>query len=361
MNRREILASPVGRYALVIVLVTVVTMLHYVTSMHIHAAHGIYRRLYYFPIILAAFRGGWPAGLITALVVCLAYVPHAFGMVGFDPGQTLEKVLEMVLYISIGLVCGILVSRENRTLRTLAQTAQRLEATLDEKSTMESQLIHEARMASVGRLSAGLAHEIRNPLASIKGAAEIVADDTRDDDPKGKLLKIIKVEALRLNDVLTRFLTYARPTAKHNVGFNLGEEVAEVVDLLQHRSSGVTIRHAAEASPAWTMCGDREQIHQLLINLILNGAEAAGREGTVNVSLQSDARSVSCVVEDDGPGFSADALQNFGIPFFTTKQDGTGLGLAICHRIVEDHDGTIEIDKSFREGTRIVVSFPHRA
>lgn len=361
MNRQDILASPAGRYALVIVLVAIVTMMHYSTSMHIHAAHGIYRRLYYFPIILAAFRGGWPAGLITALVVCVIYIPHAFGYVGFDPGQNLEKVLEMVLYVCVGLVCGILVTRENRTLRTLASTARRLEATLDEKSAMETQLIREARMASVGRLSAGLAHEIRNPLASIKGAAEIVADDTREDEPKGRLLKIIKVEALRLNDVLTRFLTYARPTAKHDVEFNLGEEVAEIVDLLLHRNEGATIRGPEEVSPAWTLNGDREQIRQLLINLILNGAEAAGPDGTVEVGLQADDRSLSFIVQDDGPGFDDEALRNFGIPFFTTKKAGTGLGLAICHRIVEDHDGTIGVDETFEAGTRIVVTFPRRA
>ncbi|MBU0742522.1 sensor histidine kinase [bacterium] len=349
---------PGTRYTYVVVLVAIVTLLHYSTTMHLHAAHGIYRRLYYFPIILAAFRGGWPAGLITSLAACVIYVPHAFGRVGYDPGPALEKGLEMILYVSVGLVCGILVSRESRTLRTLARTAHRLEATLDEKSLMEGQLIRQARLASVGRLSAGLAHEIRNPLASIKAAAEIVADDTHRGDPQGWLLDIIKAETQRLNDVLTRFLAYARPTARNDVLIDLDAEVAEVVGLLRHPHGEVKIIHFTGVSPDWTLHGDREQIRQLLFNLIVNAIEAAGAGGTVSVSLAADERRLRCAVEDDGLGFSVDSLRNFGTPFYTTKTDGTGLGLAISHRIVEDHGGSIEVDESFRAGARIVIAFP---
>ena len=99
------------RYGLIAAMVLIITLLHYNTTMHIHEAHGIYRRLYYFPIILAGFRGGTRGGLLAALLVCALYIPHAFGLIGFDPAYTLEKILEMVLYVAIGLLTGVLTGR----------------------------------------------------------------------------------------------------------------------------------------------------------------------------------------------------------------------------------------------------------
>ena len=346
------------RYMLVAALVALVTLLHYNTSMHLHGAHGIYRRLYYFPIIIAAFRGGWPAGLATALISCVVYLPHAMGNIGHDPGSPLEKSLEMGLYVAVGLVCGLLVTRRDRTLMQLEQTALRLSDTLEEKSNMEAELLRQARLAAVGRLSAGLAHEIRNPLASIKGAAEILADDADEKDPKAKLLRILKVEAVRLNEVLTRFLAFARPSDHHREQFDAVVETHEVVELLRHRSKGTTLTGPELGRPMCRLRGDREQFRQLLINLTLNGIEAAGESGSVTVTVQARFGAVVCEVEDDGPGFSSESLTNLGTPFYTTKDDGTGLGLAICHRIIEDHGGTLSVDRERTHGSRVIVELP---
>ncbi len=346
------------RYAPVALLVLLVTLMHYNTAMHLHGAHGIYRRLYYFPIILAAFRGGWVGGLMTALLSCVVYFPHAIGKIGHDPGSELEKSLEMGLYVAVGLVCGILVTRRDRTLVQLEQTAVRLSDTLEEKQNMETELLRQARLAAVGRLSAGLAHEIRNPLASIKGAAEILADDADEQDPKAKLLRILKVEAVRLNEVLTRFLAFARPSDHHRERFDASVETHEVVELLRHRSKGTVLTGPELGSPACHLHGDREQFRQLLINLVLNGIEAAGEGGTVAVRVYTRSDAVVCEVEDDGPGFSPESLNNLGTPFYTTKDDGTGLGLAICHRIIEDHGGTLRVDQERSHGSRVVVELP---
>ncbi len=340
-----------GRYAPVALLVLLVTLLHYNTGMHLHSAHGIYRRLYYFPIILAAFRGGWPAGLVTALACIAAYLPHAMGHVGHDPGTPLEKTLEMILYVAVGLVCGLLVTRRERILGEL-------ERTLVEKSRMEAEMLRQARMAAVGRLSAGLAHEIRNPLASIKGAAEILSDDAAPGDPKARLLKILKVEALRLNDVLTRFLEFARPADRHPRRFDAAAEAREVVELLRHRNDATRWTGPDAGAPACHLTGDREQIRQLLLNLALNAGEAAGDGGAVAVDVRNRGGAVELVVEDDGPGFSPESLQNLGTPFFTTKDHGTGLGLAIGLRIVEDHGGSLRAEPREPRGARVTVTLP---
>lgn len=347
-----------ARYGLVAALVIIVTSLHYVTGMHLHHAHGIYRRLYYFPIILAAFRGGWPAGLITSLAVCAIYLPHAMGHIGHDPGSPLEKSLEMGLYVAVGLVCGILVTRQERTRSALEDTAARLGESLDEKSRMEAELLRQARLAAVGRLSAGLAHEIRNPLASIKGAAEILADDARDGDPKARLLGILQLESSRLNDVLTRFLAFARPSDRNPVRFDLTAEARDVAELLGHRDGGVSPEGPGFAVEPCEIEGDREQIRQVLINLTLNGLEAVGDRGVVRLSVVRRSDAAVCTVEDDGPGFSSESLLNLGTPFYTTKEGGTGLGLAICHRIVEDHGGVLTVDEHLTTGSAVTVELP---
>ncbi len=350
------------QYVAVGLMVVVVTLLHYTTAVHIHQAHGIYRRLYYFPIIFAAFLGGWRAGLLTSLAVCLVYIPHAFGWIGFDPAPALEKVLEMVLYVGVGLVTGILVSREMATRYSLAETAAGLQAALQEKRRMEAELVRAARLAAVGRLSAGLAHEIRNPLASIKGAAEVLADDFPPEQPKGRLVQILVQEAGRLNEVLTRFLDFARPKSGPREEIDLTAEVQAVAELVRHRkgAAGVQIVTAAAAGGPWHVHGNREQIRQLLLNLLLNATEATGSGGLVTATLETGLKpaAVRCRIEDEGPGFTQEALDNYGTPFFTTKEGGTGLGLAICHRIMEDLGGDLVAANRPQGGAVVSLTFP---
>lgn len=320
-----------------------ITLLHYSTSFHLHGAHGIYRRLYYFPIILAAFTGGWPAGLGTALAVCALYIPHAYGVIGRDPAPTLEKSLEMALYIAVGLVAGMLVSRERRAVA--------------QKKSAEAQLARQARLAAVGRLSAGLAHEIRNPLASIQGAAEVLADDFPPGHHKGRLLRVLMDESGRLNTVLTRFLAFARPQQGRRELVELAAEARDIVQLVRHRPGAPRLAGPPPAAAA-AVRGDREQLRQLLLNLVLNAAEAAGAAGMVRVEIARAGAAVSCTVEDDGPGFGAEALANLGQPFYTTKEGGTGLGLAIALRIAEDHGGRLAAADRPGGGARVTVELP---
>jgi two-component system, NtrC family, sensor histidine kinase HydH len=331
------------RYWLVAVLVVAVSLLHYNTAMHIHALHGIYRRLYYFPIIIAAFRGGRIGGVVTALAVCALYAPHAYGLIGFDPAMPLEKALEMGLYLAVGLVCGTLVDRERATMAI--------------KERMESDLLRAERMAAVGQLSAGLAHEIRNPLASIKGSADILADEFPADHPKARFMRILREEAARLNDVLSRFLDFARPRERGNDLFDLGVELTLLPDLLAARPDAPVVRVNVPAG-AWPVRGDLGQVRQMLLNVGLNAAQVAGPQGTVDLSLARDRDQLVVSVTDTGPGFSAQAVANLGTPFFSTRTGGTGLGLATSLRIARDHGGDLVVDTAWSEGARVLVRLP---
>ena len=368
------------RYRTPLLLVALVTLWHYNTAIHIHAAHGIYRRLYYFPIILAAFRGGTVGGLgssllvialyiphagtaermplYESLLVIALYIPHAMGLIGFDPANPVEKTLEMILYVAVGLLSGILVGRINSARDQMAETASDLQAALDEKTAMEAELVRSARLAAVGRLSAGLAHEIRNPLASIKGSAEVLSDDYPPDHPKSRMLAILLEEANRLNQVLTRFLTFARTEPGRAQPMDLVAEAKAVAELASHQEGAATIGVAEPPGGFGPVLANGEQIRQVMLNLVLNAAAAAGPTGRVEIDFRRSGHRFACLIQDDGPGFSAEAIAQFGTPFFSTREGGTGLGLATSLRIVEDLGGTLTVDPEFTGGARVILTLP---
>jgi len=350
-------SSLLRRYWLALLVVALITLAHYNTAFHIHALHGIYRRLYYFPIILAAFRGGTAGGLGFAVLVCAVYLPHAMGKIGFDPGSPLEKGLEMALYIAVGLLSGILVSRIDAAKRRLQATARDLQRTLDEKSAVENELVRSARLAAVGRLSAGLAHEIRNPLASIRGAAEVLVDDYPEQNPKRRLLDILLEESGRLNTVLTRFLTFARSEPGTLQPFNLVTEAEAVVDLLAHQPETPQVILTGTEKPILAL-GNQQQIRQVILNLALNAAAMSPAGQPLEISLGMGKNSCFCAVQDQGPGFSPEDLENFGTPFYSARKGGTGLGLATSLRIVEDQGGTLTVDPNYQQGARVVLELP---
>jgi signal transduction histidine kinase len=295
---------------------------------------------------------------LAALLVVALYIPHAFGLIGFDPGTTVEKILEMALYLAVGLLTGILVARINRARDGLAQTAGDLQTALEEKTAMEDELIRSARLAAVGRLSAGLAHEIRNPLASIQGSAEVLGDEFPAGHAKAGMMGILLEETGRLNQVLTRFLTFARSEPGDIEPFGLPDEMQAVAELMAHRpdTAKVVVDQGSPDLPH--ALGNREQIRQVLLNLALNGAAAVGSTGRVTMACSFDGATVSCRVCDTGPGFTDEDLANFGTPFYTTRHDGTGLGLATSLRIVEDLGGSLKVDTGQTVGACVVLTLP---
>ncbi len=343
-------------WVIVLLLTALVTFLHYTTSFHLPGAHGIYRRLYYFPIVVGAFLGGWRGGVGTALLVWLLYLPHAYGLIGFDPAPTLEKNLETLLYLAIGLLSGLLVEREQKALREARATAERLRRAMAEKEAMERELIRTERLAAVGLLSAGLAHEIRNPLASIKGAAEVLAGEGVAPETRKRLLAILRRETDRLNGVLSRFLAFARPSRGEVETFDLAAEVREVADLVRGGGEGAELTIRAPGSVP--VRGDRDRLRQALWNLVLNACQFAGEEGHVEVSVTDVDDGVEVRIADDGPGFEPQALEKLGTPFYSTREGGTGLGLAVALRAVRDHGGRLTARNRPEGGAEVVLTLP---
>ena len=338
-----------------------VTAAHYLTDPHAHQLHDIYRRLYYLPIILAAFLHGWRGGLIAAIVTCIAYAPHAMGHISHDPASDTQKVLEMVLYLTIGLVTGSLASRLQRTQRRLEATAGDLRQSLEQLRSAEESLVREARLAAVGRLSAGLAHEIRNPLASIKGSAELLADDFTEEHPKHRLLRVLVRESERLNGVLTRFLAFARPAPPQRTKVSIDQELEEVIALLAGRPERVEIRIDPVSRRGLQVWADAQQLRQVFLNVLLNAVQASGPGGEVVVRCSAAEGRAGIAILDCGPGFSQEALANAFTPYYSTREDGTGLGLAISFRIVEQHGGSIQLRNRAEGGAMVQIMLPMEA
>jgi len=332
--------------------IALISVLHYLASPYAYQLHDIYRRLYYLPIIVAAFVHGWRGALIAALVVSAAYVPHAFGHISHDPATPTQKTAEILLYFAVGLTTGTLVSRLERSQRDLQESLAQLRSA-------EDQLVRAAKLAAVGTLSAGLAHEIRNPLASIKGSAEFLADDFPEGHPKRGLLRVLVEESDRLNQVLTRFLTFARPRPLDRREFDLRPELDALSALLQGHDAARSVSLRFDVRPdVARIRGDPEQLRQVLLNVILNACQAAGEGGSVDVRCTTADGSCRLEVHDSGPGFSAEAAEDAFTPFYTTKAHGTGLGLAISHRIVDSHGGRITLRNHERGGAVVSIELP---
>ncbi len=204
------------------------------------------------------------------------------------------------------------------------------------------QLKKTERLTAAGQLSASLAHEIRNPLASISGAAGILARGQVSAEARAECLEILTKESQRLNKLLTNFLDFARPRLPRLQQVAPLEMVQSVTSLAQHAASrqGVALQVQSEGRPREIEC-DPEQIKQLLLNLILNAIQATDGEGTVTIRTLFTEDRLCVDVCDQGSGIGAEDRERIFDPFFTTKENGTGFGLAIALNIATQHGGAL--------------------
>mgnify|MGYP000989550123 CR=1 FL=1 len=236
---------------------------------------------------------------------------------------------------------------------------------LTELRTLEETMRRAERLATVGQLAAGVAHEIRNPLASISGSIELLGQAPRVSDDDKALMAIVVREIERLDRLINELLEYASPRPRTLVHFDLLTVISEVVQVMRQDKSRGDVRLESELpdEPLW-LTADPGQLRQVLWNLCRNAAEAAsGASGgaAVTVRARGDTIGATIEVEDNGPGIAAEHLPRIFDPFFTTKMRGTGLGLATSHAIVTEHGGTLDVRSEPGRGTRFVVRLPHAA
>jgi two-component system sensor histidine kinase PilS (NtrC family) len=221
---------------------------------------------------------------------------------------------------------------------------------------MEEHLKRTDRLAAVGRLAAGMAHEIRNPLASISGSVQLLRENLTLGREDRHLMDIVVREADRLSDLLNDFLLFARPTPPEKEELLAAELVDELVSLSTGDKRFDMVTFSDHCAPNVRLYGDRRQLRQALWNLVLNAVEAMPAGGELSLSVAEDG-STLCVT-DSGTGVPQALRQKIFDPFFTTKDHGTGLGLAMTHSIIEAHGGTLELDSKVDCGARFVIRLP---
>jgi two-component system sensor histidine kinase PilS (NtrC family) len=228
---------------------------------------------------------------------------------------------------------------------------------------MEERVRIADRLAGVGELAAGLAHEIRNPLASIAGSSQLLRESATSSGESATLLDIIGRESQRLNGLITDFLAYTGPSQRNTARLDVAtllREVAEAVRAGEAREKGVAIELAP--LPALMVEGDGEQLRQVAWNLVRNAVQAAPAGGKVTIDgfeqIRHGFRYVVAMVVDTGAGIAPGILEKIFNPFFTTKEGGTGLGLSISQRIVHQHKGFIEVRQATGKGSAFSVFLP---
>jgi signal transduction histidine kinase len=229
----------------------------------------------------------------------------------------------------------------------------------------QEQLIRSEKMAALGQLSAGVAHEIRNPLTSIKIFIQSLEKEIDLDESQQEDFRIIKKEIDRLNEIVVRFLNFARPEDPQFQPVNLSALVLDTLNLLAAKIRNHGIRQDVSfPADLPRVKGDPRQLDQVLLNLLLNAIEAMPKGGmlkvrsTVKVISETQELRLQLIVQDTGPGIAEPEKSYLFDPFFTTKEGGTGLGLSIAYAIVQKHSGQIEVESEVGNGTSFILSLP---
>jgi len=230
---------------------------------------------------------------------------------------------------------------------------------IDERTAVEERLTRAEHLAEIGQLAASLAHEIKNPLAGISGAIQVLRDGLAPGDPRQSIIVEILGQIHRLDAAVKDLLLYARPTPPRAVDISLADTIRRVLNILAEEPAlqhvEVEFDHHAKDIH---IHADRGQIEQLLINLLINAAHASHDGEVIRVNVTHMPDRVRLIVADVGRGMSPEDMSRAFEPFFTTKARGTGLGLSICRRIVETHGGQIILDSALGRGTTVIVDFP---
>jgi two-component system sensor histidine kinase HydH len=230
---------------------------------------------------------------------------------------------------------------------------------LREIRSMEEQLARSQRLASLGRMAAGIAHEIRNPLGTLRGFAQYFGSRAEDDASK-EYSDLMVGEVDRLNAIISSLLQFSRPREPEFAQVDIAQLLAKTGKLLEYDFKERNISLLQASTCAGTIEADSDLLLQVLLNLVKNALTASSDDTNITLSCESDARNVYITVTDTGAGMNREEREQMFDPFFTTRKAGTGLGLAVSHQIVEQHNGTFEVKSRPGKGTSITLTLPRQ-
>ena len=351
--------SPRSRMLVLALAVVVITLAHFTTPVRVGFLHNVYQRLYYFPILAGAFWFGIRGGIVVALVCAASYLPHIMMDWGGSPEYRQAQFAELVLFQVVGVVVGALAQSERKQRRGMERASEELQQAYRRLQESFEQLRRADRLSALGQLSAGLAHEIKNPLASMKGSLEILSKDFPPGSEKREFLEIFEKELNRLNRVLAEFLQFARPSRPDRRPSSIEEILESIVVLCAKEADrqGVAIQIGCdERLPEIEL--DAAQIQQALLNIVLNGIQSMPSGGRLAICVERSSDALEIWIRDEGEGIPLENRSRIFDPFFTTKDRGTGLGMAIAHNLIQGHGGEIHLVEEGGPGSTFRVVLP---
>jgi len=334
-----------------------------------------YYPIYYLPVITAAIYYGPIGTLLWSSVASLAYCSFLISALEeyeITPEAEGLLALRILFFFLVAILVNRFVVENRRQVARYQELSQTLEETNRQLQRAEADARRSERLAALGQMSAGLAHEIRNPLGVIKGSAEMLVQKLKDAQPlESELAGYIFSEVNRLNALVARFLDFARPSNLELRPLQIASVLDRALDSVQAQSPDAKVRverHYGSGLP--NILVDEQLCESVFVNLIHNAyqamdaAHAAGdaRERVLRLRIAPESSSgragVVITVEDTGPGVPAELREQIFNPFYTSKKDGVGLGLAIVAKIVDGHRGWIKLDDNSPHGARFRVFLP---
>lgn len=347
------------RIATLVAAILVVSFLHYQTATTEVWLHQLFQRAYYIPIILTALWYGWRGGLSAAGFSALLYVPHILMSWRSHPEYRVDQFIEILMFFAIGSITGVLSDHERTHRRKVEETARQLAEVYAQLQRSFEQLRRADRLSALGELSAGLAHEIRNPLGSIEGAVKILGRREMSEETRQEFGDLACREVERLKGLLTNFLEFARPQPPRRVASDATLLLESVVTLASETASMSNVNFRVESGGELpSVFIDQEQIKQVLLNLVINAVQAMPKGGQICLRAVRDGENLRVEVEDAGTGIPPEDLERVFDPFFTTRSHGTGLGLPIAYQIVSQHGGHITGRPNAERGMTFAVTLP---
>jgi len=371
-------------WGIVAAFVILISVLHYSTPTMKWQYHLIYMQSYFIPILIAAFKFRIRGGLGTAIVVSIIYLPHVMLHWGGLIEDNLMRFLQIGLFNIIGFLTGMLAEKEKEEKDRYQKVAMELKSSLDklnkqsEKlSETENQLRQADRLSVIGELTSSLAHEVRNPLGSIRGTVDILKEELPQEYKNKEFFSILIEETERLSNVVENYLGYAKKQNSLSIRYDANDVVQSSKTLLlnQAKKNGININMKLFDSPVY-LDGDPNELRQVIVNIILNAIQSVSKNGEINIqgetitdTLPNRADKYSnddqkmwyrISIQDTGSGISPEELENIFKPFYTTKKSGTGLGLSIVKRIADDNHWKLEVKSAVTEGTIFTLYVPFK-
>ncbi len=254
------------------------------------------------------------------------------------------------------------LARAHQELREWTENLERkVEQRTAELQAAQASLVQSGKLAAVGRLAAGVAHEINNPLTGVLTNASLMLEDLVADDPRREELQTVVNETLRCRKIVKGLLDFARQTKPQKQTLSLNRVIEDILALVKNQASFRNLSIITKLDPHLpAVLADADQMRQVILNIVLNAADAMPQGGSLRITsaVHAAARAVTVRISDTGPGMPDEIKDRLFEPFFTTKSTGTGLGLAIAYGIVEQHKGTLSVESAPRCGTTIVIMLP---